>query len=159
MPVGARYQLWGAGRVLLLLAMVRPNEELRSQGGSEHNGQEPAMTMTNTNIIDLDRSELVIDPLSEAELFASQEPALLDQFSGPMVVVSPDRLVSLELILFADLVPQDDVVHVDSPDEIASYFAVSDVQPSLCLVAHGFVEETRRVLGQLGLGAVAVIAI
>lgn len=117
------------------------------------------MTMINTHTIDLDRSELVLDPLTDGELFAERPPIVIDNNTGPMVVVSTDRLIALEMMVFASLEPGADVVQLDAPIDLIDHLASQEMAPSLVLAAAPLVEATERLLDQLGYCDVAVLAI
>lgn len=117
------------------------------------------MTMINTLTIDLDRSELVLDPLTDGELFAERPPIVIDNNTGPMVIVSPDRMIALELVVFAGLQPDADLVQLNAPIDLIDHMASHEVLPSLVLTSAAFVEATERVLDQLGHRDIAVIAI
>lgn len=117
------------------------------------------MTMTKSFTIDLDRSELTIDLQSEADVFEPAETTVTAEGQGPLVVVSKDRLVSLELTVFTGLSLQNDIVQLDAARDIAAHIAVCDVLPSLFMVAASVMAETRTVLAKLGLDHIDVIAI
>lgn len=117
------------------------------------------MTMMNTLTIDLERSELVLDPLTDGELFSERPPVVIDNATGPMVIVSTDRMVALEMMVFAGLDPDDDLVQVETPGDLAERMTSHGLTPSLVLTSAALVEATERVLDQLGHHDIAVIAI
>jgi len=120
------------------------------------------MTTKNKAAIDLASGEIHIDLLSDlpADIDVAESAAstVTDHSHGPMVVVSSDRLFSLELSVVADLAPGSDVVQLDTAGAIAGLIASCDELPSLFLVDASMVAEVERVLAELGLDT-SVIAI
>jgi len=116
------------------------------------------MMITERSLIDLANSGATVDPESNEHAMEYAQPVVTPSDHGPMAVVSKDRSVSLELILFADLEIDSDVLHLDDASDITSHIASCEVLPSLFLVDRPMVVETQAILGELGLD-IDIIAI
>lgn len=117
------------------------------------------MTMTsNALTIDLDQRTLVLEGLATDHAIGNDRQTMPEAAPGPMVMISTNRLALLELMVFAELDPGDDVVHLTSPNEIVDHLTQASTIPCLFMVDADMVEATRAELARVSLAHVPIIA-